>query len=288
MDIDNALNTVESSEDFVVLKKLPDIKLFNSGKPSGELSKVMILDTETTGLNYKKDEIIELGYVIIEFDENLSFFNVVKSVDLFNEPRNSISEKITGLTGLRDEDVKGHSIDWNEVASDLEDINLVVAHNSGFDRKFVEKYCDSFKNVPWACSLSQVDWENIAGVNARNQEFLAFKFGGFFYDAHRATDDVQALAYLLSIEYESGKTVFSNLIESFNKKHYLIKAVGAVFAFRDELREKGYSWNANEKVWQKLVSEPADKEEILWLMGAGVNNPVVKEVSNLDMFSDRI
>jgi DNA polymerase III epsilon subunit-like protein len=35
---------------------------------------------------------------------------------------------------------------------------LVVAHNAAFDRKFLERPCETFSTKPWACSISQINW----------------------------------------------------------------------------------------------------------------------------------
>ena len=44
-----------------------------------------------------------------------------------------------------------------------------------------------------------------------------------------------------------------NMLENARKEKSIIKAVKAPFAAKDALKEKGYKWNADEKVWWTLV-----------------------------------
>jgi hypothetical protein len=34
----------------------------------------------------------------------------------------------------------------------------VIAHNSGFDRKFAERYWSVFERKAWACSATEIEW----------------------------------------------------------------------------------------------------------------------------------
>ena len=54
--------------------------------------------------------------------------------------------------------VAGKSINPAEVAAFATNSALVVAHNAGFDRRFLERLSDTFLALPWACSMTQIDW----------------------------------------------------------------------------------------------------------------------------------
>ena len=153
---------------------------------------VCIIDTETTGLDTNKDEIIELGYMLIEYDQHGRFFDVIKRFNQLQQPSMPITPEITKITGITDQDLEGKSIDWNEVVSDISTASLLVAHNAQFDRKMLERYSDVFKDKIWGCSVNDVDWESI-GEKIRSQEWLLYKIANCYYEAHRALDDVNAV-----------------------------------------------------------------------------------------------
>lgn len=292
-EIKKCIETIVKSGDYEVIRILKEqLKNF---KPIGSvdestLSKVCILDTETTGLDYQKDEIIEIAFSIITFDSNGNMYDVVETFHSYQEPEIPISEKITQITGITNEDVEGKSIDWQAVESLIKSADMIVAYNSGFDRKFVENYCPAFINKFWACAMKDVDWAEKYGC-AGKQEFVAWKVGKFSYVAHNAPADVNALSVLLSTEVD-GKTIFLNLLENIRTKKFMFKAFNAAFDKKDLLRSHGYSWNPDEKVWGKIVLESCEEEESKWLSEIIYNNsslmPTVNKVTHKDLYSVRV
>ncbi len=70
------------------------------------------------------------------------------------------------------------------------DAVLVIAHNAGFDRRFLEKLAPGFALKAWACSQSQIDWEG-EGIEGTRLSYLVAG-AGYFYDKHRAVNDCLA------------------------------------------------------------------------------------------------
>jgi DNA polymerase-3 subunit epsilon len=46
--------------------------------------------------------------------------------------------------------VAGHKFDAAAITAFVEDEVIVIAHNSGFDRKFAERYWPEFERNAWA------------------------------------------------------------------------------------------------------------------------------------------
>ena len=91
------------------------------------------IDLETTGLDPQKDKIIEVGAVKFSGDVEIGRFS-----SLVN-PGRRLSEFITSLTGISQDDVDG-APRWNKVSPDLAQFlgdSPVVAHNAGFDTGFL-------------------------------------------------------------------------------------------------------------------------------------------------------
>lgn len=286
-NLESCVQQLSQSDDFQVLQRLQATSVFKQPTPA-QVHKVCVIDTETTGLDTDVCEIIELGYQIIGFDSAGYFYQVIASKNFLNEPKGEISAEVTQVTGLTMDDVKGHQIPWDEVVNDIKDVQLCVAHNAGFDRPVVERYNDVFINKIWGCSVAQIDWMKQAHIGSRSQEFLCWKAGQFFYDAHRALDDVQALSQLLSCEIsEQKRPAFSFLLESVRQSKSLVKATGAPFDIKDNLRSRGYRWNVAERVWQKVLDDANLESELAWLIDNQTPNPNVIKLKATDSFSVR-
>lgn len=71
----------------------------------------IILDTETTGLNARKDEIIEIGVVAFTFDAVDGIGDVTGLYGGLQQPSVPIAGEVTKLTGITNDMVAGRSID---------------------------------------------------------------------------------------------------------------------------------------------------------------------------------
>ncbi|MET4295293.1 DNA polymerase III epsilon subunit-like protein [Bradyrhizobium sp. LB8.2] len=90
---------------------------------------------------------------------------------------------MTALTGITDEMVAGHRIDEAAVTAFAHDSAITIAHSSGFDRKFVERYWPVFEHKAWGCSATEIDWREHGFAGAQLGYLL--NGAGFFHHAHR-------------------------------------------------------------------------------------------------------
>ena len=88
---------------------------------------------------------------------------------------------------------------------------------------------------------------------------------GWFFGAHRATNDVDAVIALLCHEMADGRTALAQLVDSADCPTVRIEAVGADFHVKDGLRGRGYRWNAEDKVWWKEIAASDLSSEEFWL-----------------------
>lgn len=279
---------LEASGRYQVLKKFEPVRQYLADTPPAACHLVCIIDTETTGLNTDSCEIIELGYQLVEFDSNGYFYKVVCAKNFLNEPEAEISAEVTQVTGLTLEDVKGHQIPWEEVAADMAQVQLCIAHNAGFDRPILERYHACFVEKVWGCSASQIDWFHLAKVGSRSQEFLCWKVGHFYYEAHRALDDVQALTQLLSQPIsDNAQPALSFLLKTVRQQKVMIKATGAPFDLKDDLKQRGYRWQPQQRVWQKVFDAAEQEAELAWLLDHQVHSPDIRKLKATDSFSIR-
>jgi DNA polymerase-3 subunit epsilon len=263
VDLERQAKTLEQSGDYRVLRRL---KPFSKIHEDSEVKKLkgVVLDVETTGTESRKDKIIELAMVVFSFSSDGRIFEILETYRSFEDPQQSISQEITDLTGITDEDVKDQKIDDEKVASLMEDVVLVIAHNAGFDRPFMEARFALFENVPWACSQKQIPWSK-EGVTGLKLEFIAQVYG-FFYGAHRAMDDVWAVLKILSSDLpKSGTLVLSSLLVAAREPTHLVSATHAPFDKKDILKERRYKWNPHGRVWETEILESDLDEETKFL-----------------------
>jgi DNA polymerase-3 subunit epsilon len=202
----------------------------------------VFVDVETTGLDPIRDEIIELAMLKFDYSSDGEICATGESYEAFRDPGRPIPSAVTALTGITDEMVAGKSIDVDALSAFVDDVDLVVAHNADFDRRFCERLCEDFVGKPWGCSYREVGWSD-EGFDSARLGHLAIGHG-LFFDAHRALDDCRAGLEILSRPLpRTGRTAFAAMLESTRRTRWRVWARGAPFAFRESLKSRHYRWN---------------------------------------------
>ena len=223
--------------------------------------KVCFLDLETTGLNKDTCKIIEFAGKVTAIDKsNGELLGIVDEYESFNDPEESIEPEITRITGITDDIVAGHSIDWESVSRVLNQADIIVAHNASFDRAFMDRYLPLSQDKVWVCSVSDINWPE-RGFGARGQEILCI-WHGFYYESHRAMSDVDALIHLVTHEAEESDNAALELIANAAKSTYKIAALNSPFQTKDILKSRRYRWDPQNRYWWKnLVLDEIDTEK---------------------------
>jgi len=286
-----AKKLLESHPDYKVLQRIQPC--MNFAKSDGQpLSKGVVIDTETTGLDPDRDAIIELGMILFEFDPETGMaYRVLETFDQLEDPGVSIAEESTAVHGITDEMVAGKMIDDGRVEQFLDGVSLVVAHNAKFDRVFLEKRLPVFKTIPWGCSIAQVDWSG-EGIGSAKLEYIACQYG-MFYEAHRAEEDCVALLEILQQKLpRSGEIVFKSILRDLHQASFKVSALKSPFETKDDLKSRGYRWDGEMKCWHTTVAgSDALDGEIAWLKaniyGGKPARIEIEEQNGLNRFSAR-
>ena len=251
-----------------VIRPLPSRTTYSEAPPPEKLITVAILDTETTGTNPARDKIIELGMVLVEVcPATGQAYRLVEVFDELEDPGVPIPEESSKIHHITDDMVAGKRIDDAAVESLIAGVSLVVAHNAGFDRVFVEQRFPSFAAKAWACSWAQIPW-SAQGIGSSKLEFLAY-FYGFHFTGHRASNDCLALLEVLQQPLpSSGAKAMALLLENARIAEIKVSALGSPFDSKDALKARAYRWNADKKVWARSVPRQALDDEVAWLRSA--------------------
>ena len=238
---------------------------------AAETKRVIVLDTETTGLDAKAERIIELAMLSVLVDTATGQpVGPVTTYESFEDPGKPIPAAITDITGIDDSMVLGQRIDDARVAELVQSADLIVAHNAGFDRPFVEARLPVFATRAWNCSFAGIDWK-AQGSGSAKLEFLAHE-RGWFYDAHRALVDCHALLQVLAAPLKDGHSGLQHLLQGAGNTRYKLRATGAPFDAKDALKARGYRWdNENRVWWTTLMGQDALQQEAQWLKANAYN-----------------
>jgi DNA polymerase-3 subunit epsilon len=254
LDPEAMARALDAHADYRVLRRLPVQQRF-AHQPMGPVTRVLILDTETTGLDHSSDRIMELALLLVDVETATGLpTGMVEVYDGLEDPGMPIPKEVQELTGISDAMVRGHKLDEQRVAQMLGHADLVLAHNAGFDRPFAEARLTQFERLPWACSFADLDWKK-EGRSSAKLSHLALE-QGWFYDAHRAEMDCHALLAVLACPLPvSGQTGLARLLSASAKPSYRLQATAAPFEAKDLLKARGYRWDAANKVWQTRLDD---------------------------------
>ncbi len=103
--------------------------------------RLFLFDTETTGLQYARDEIIEFAAVVVERMDGTPQVTAQYDELISLTPGNSVPPKIQQLTGITDADLLARGIPKEQVCRDIAEMlrgnTLLLAYNAHFDLSFL-------------------------------------------------------------------------------------------------------------------------------------------------------
>ncbi len=167
----------------------------------GKYDRLVLFDTETTGLQYNRDEIIEFSAIVVERPNG-----VVTVVQEYDElirltPGNSIPPKITELTGISDLDLLQRGISKEQVSRDIARMfagnTLLLAYNAHFDLSFLYYFLLRSGDPTILRGKDKLDLLTVYKDRRRFPHRLsnaieAYGLSGKVVNSHRAVDDVLA------------------------------------------------------------------------------------------------
>jgi DNA polymerase III subunit epsilon len=234
------------------------------------LSVAVAVDVETTGRDVQKDHIIQFSAVPFEYAADSGrIYGVGEALTYLEDPGVPVPDEITQLTGISSEAVRGQRIDEAEVGALVHPAELIIAHNAQFDRGFLERRLPVFRDLPWACTLTEVPWP--IGTGSAKLEFLMYKQCSLFFGAHTAESDCLAVIHLLATPFATGELPMKLLLQAAGRRTLRIWANWAPFDKKDVLKARHYQWNSGDdgrpKAWYRDVAEPEGPAELEWLKG---------------------
>ena len=169
-----------------------------------QFDRIIIFDTETTGIEFGKDRIIELGAVSLENGREIACMD-----DLIRLPEGQrLSLFITDLTGITDAQLMAEGVDQAEAVEDFcrlfdgAERPLLVAYNAQFDLNFLYWFLRPYNRVgvlkkPRFLDALTVYRDRRDYPHKLCNAIEAYQLQDSAVNSHRAVDDARATVLLL-------------------------------------------------------------------------------------------
>ena len=188
-----------------------------------QFDRIVVFDTETTGLLFSRDEIIEFAAVVVEKVNGRP--QVVREYDelISLSPGGFVPPKITELTGITTQDIRERGLPKTRVCRDIAEMiagnSLLLAYNAHFDLSFLF-YLLLRHGDP--AILKGKDKLDLLTVYRDRREYPhklcnaidAYGLTGKVKNSHRAVDDVIATVAVME-EMEKEKADLERYVNLF-------------------------------------------------------------------------
>ena len=174
--------------------------------------RLVLFDTETTGLLFSRDEIIEFAAVVVERVNGIP--TVTREYDelITLSPGGFVPAKIEQLTGISTQDLREKGLPKTRVARDIADMiggkTLLIAYNAHFDLSFLYYFLLRHGDPLILKGKDKLDLLTVYKDRKPYPHKLcnaieAYGLSGRVVNSHRAVDDVIAtVAVMEEIEKE--------------------------------------------------------------------------------------
>ena len=201
--------------------------------------RLVLFDTETTGLQYSRDEIIEFAAVVVEKVAGKP--TIVQEYDelISLSPGGFVPPKITELTGISTQDIRERGLPKTRVCRDIADMfrgnTLLLAYNAHFDLSFL--FYMLLRNGDPAILKGKDKLDLLTVYRDRHSyphrlcnAIEVYGLSGKVVNSHRAVDDVIAtVAVMEEMEKEKDDLLHYINLFGYNPKYGVEgKPIGSV------------------------------------------------------------
>ena len=204
-----------------------------------QYDRLVLFDTETTGLLFARDEIIEFAAVVVERVNGVP--TVVQEYDelISLSPGGFVPPKIEQLTGITTQDIREKGLPKTRVARDIAEMirgnTLLLAYNAHFDLSFLFYFLLRHGDATILKGKDKLDLYTVYRDRRPFPHKLcnaieAYGLTGKVVNSHRAVDDVLAtVAVMEEMEKEKDDLLRYVNLFGYNPKYGIDgKPIGSV------------------------------------------------------------
>ena len=195
----------------------------NLEKLFSRYDRLVFFDTETTGLQFARDEIIEFAAVVMELRDGKA--TVIQEYDelVALSPGGFVPPKIQELTGISTADLRERGLPKTRVARDVGEMikgnTLLLAYNAHFDLSFLYYFLLRDGDPMVLKGKDKLDLLTVykdrhAYPHKLCSAIEVYNLSDRFVNSHRAVDDVLATA-AVALEMEAERNDLEQYINLF-------------------------------------------------------------------------
>ncbi len=201
--------------------------------------RLVLFDTETTGLAFHRDEIIEFAAVVVENRDGIA--TVVQEYDelITLTPGNTVPPEIEKLTGISNQDILDRGIPKEQLCRDIAQMiagnTLLLAYNAHFDLSFLYYLLLRSGDSMILKGKDKLDLLTVYKDRHSYPHKLCsaievYGLSGQVVNSHRAVDDVLAtVAVMREMEAERDDLIYYVNLFGYNPKFGIDgKPIGSV------------------------------------------------------------
>ena len=209
--------------------------------------RLLILDTETTGLDPGTHQCIEVGGILFDVPSRSVLSQVSFLLPCDRNPAEAVNGIAAAVSRL-DQPVEAALTLFEELVATAD---AVVAHNAAFDRQWFGSGGLPAIDRPWICSMEEIPWPEERRLRATpSVRDLALAYGVPVWAAHRALTDCIYVAQV----FERCPDLEELLQRAIEPRH-LYRAVVA-YSERHLAKAAGFRWNKPlPGAWSRRLSE---------------------------------
>lgn len=201
--------------------------------------RLVLFDTETTGLSFLRDEIIEFAAVVVENREGKAVITEEYDQLIALSPGGFVPPQITRLTGISTQDLQEKGLPKTRVCADiarmLQGNPLLLAYNAHFDLCFLYYMLMRHGDVTILKGRDKLDLLTVykdrhSYPHRLSNAIETYGLSGQVVNSHRAVDDVIATVAVMK-EMEKERRDFMRYVNLFgyNPKYGINgKPIGSV------------------------------------------------------------
>jgi len=207
------------------------------------MENILIIDTETDGLSPEKNKVLEIAAVMF----NVPSKTIIHQASTLIDADSNDAAHINGISvdALKSVNIFGKTLTLELIFLMCEKVDLIMAHNAQFDKKFVKKlYGDKLNDMRWICSKEDISWPPSESLRLTD---IAKSLGVESSGAHRALNDCIILANCLA--------KLNDLQEQLNSGDKKLFRANVGFEDRELPKKSGFYWNSLLRRWEKKMTE---------------------------------